>query len=184
MIQLYQKNNNMRVLTHFLQDPYTGFYLREVARELNMSPMTVKRALELLTQDGLLIKYSEKNLVLFKGDIDNPSFRYQKIALNISIVNEDPSIKVLKGSEGLISLILYGSVAKGTDAPDSDIDLLIISATGKKKWDRGLYIKGRELSISMMRPEKWANESRKNRAFYLEVLRYGIPLFGNVPVME
>lgn len=171
-------------MTFFMKDPFTGFYLREVARELNMSPMTVKRSIELLIEDGLLESFREKNLLLFKGNTENPAFRFHKIAFNLSYLREDPFIvSLLMENDGLISVVLYGSVAKGTDTPDSDIDLLIISTERNGPLGRVPITQGRELSITVMRPDQWATEANRNRAFYIELIRYGIPLYGNVPVV-
>ncbi len=60
MIQLYQKITQLKVLSLFLENPHSSYYLRESARMLNMDPMTVKRALDLLLKDNLLIRTEEK----------------------------------------------------------------------------------------------------------------------------
>jgi hypothetical protein len=51
MIQLYQKITQFKVLSLFLENPHSGYYLRESARMPDMDPMTVKRALNLLVKD-------------------------------------------------------------------------------------------------------------------------------------
>jgi len=47
----------------FLENPHSSHYLGESARMLNMDPMTVKRALDLLVKDDLLIRTEEKKQI-------------------------------------------------------------------------------------------------------------------------
>ena len=61
MIQLYQKVTQLKVLAHFFNHPTEDFYLRELARLLKMSPMTVKRALDVLVKDKMITKEEKKN---------------------------------------------------------------------------------------------------------------------------
>lgn len=84
MIQLYQKIRQLNILTLFLNNPHTSYYLRESARLLKMDPMTVKRTLTLLVADGILLKTKEKNQILYKANIESPAFRYLKISYNLS----------------------------------------------------------------------------------------------------
>ena len=64
MIQLYQKIRQLNVLRLFLENPHNNYYLRESARLLKMDPMTVKRALDILVSDGILLRTKEKNQIL------------------------------------------------------------------------------------------------------------------------
>ena len=70
MIQLYQKITQLKVLSLFLENPHSSYYLRESARMLDMDPMTVRRALNLLVKDDLLIKTEEKNRILYRADVE------------------------------------------------------------------------------------------------------------------
>ncbi|HHD16040.1 MAG TPA: hypothetical protein ENK47_04965 [Euryarchaeota archaeon] len=185
MIHLYQNIYTLKVLSHFFSDPYTGFYLREIARYLDMSPMTVKRALELLEKDGLIERYNEKNLTLFKLNIKDNSTRYLKISFNLSLLRDSGYIEeLLESGERIHSIILYGSYSRGTDGPDSDIDILIISSSKKAVEYKSRIINGRGLSIIRMTPSKWKEQAKTNRAFYLEIMRDGIPVHGDIPVIE
>ncbi len=184
MIQLYQNINTLKVLSYFFSDPYTGFYLREVARELDMSPMTVKRSLDILEKDELIIRYHEKNMTLFILNIEDPSTRYHKISYNLSLLKESGHInKLLERDQRIHSIILYGSYSKGTDGPDSDIDILIISTSTKGTEPIIPTVDGKQLSMIRLTPTKWKEHSMTNRAFYLEILRDGIPLHGELMVM-
>ena len=185
MIHMYQNINMMKVLSYFYRDPYTGFYLREIARDLDMSPMTVKRAIEQLENDDIVVRYNEKNLTLFKLNLEYIPARYLKISYNISVLIESGLIDdLLRTDQRIFSIILYGSLSRGTDGPDSDIDILIITPSKNRVKLDDTVIEGRKISIQQMTPTKWKNQSVENRAFYLEILKDGISLYGDVPVME
>ncbi|NOR47054.1 MAG: hypothetical protein GQ533_03270, partial [Methanosarcinaceae archaeon] len=72
MIQLYQKITHLKVLELFINNPYEQYYLREVSRILEISPMTVKRALDLLLNERLLVREQFKNQILFRANMDSP----------------------------------------------------------------------------------------------------------------
>jgi hypothetical protein len=185
MIQLYQDINIMRVLSYFFHDPYSGFYLREIARELDMSPMTVKRAIEKLENNNILVRFHEKNLTLFKINMEYLPAKYLKITYNISELLDSGLINEIKEKDNRVySIILYGSLSKGTDGPESDIDILVISPSKKKIILDDPDIEGRNVSIMQMTPTKWKEQSIENRAFYFEIFMDGIPLFGDIPVMQ
>jgi DNA-binding MarR family transcriptional regulator len=60
MIQLYQKIRQLNVLKLFIEHPHNSYYLRESARLLRMDPMTVKRALDVLVEDDILVRTKKK----------------------------------------------------------------------------------------------------------------------------
>lgn len=183
MIQLYQKINTLKVLSHFFKDPYTGFYLRELARILDMDPMTVKRALDLLVNDGFLEKYREKNLILYRADMNNPHFTFAKVSHSLSIIYDQKIVHhIMEKVSGLICIVLYGSVSKGEDDPESDLDLLIIGGS----MDKNLvsFDLPWEFNPVFMTLDEWDDTYHENRGYYDEIIRTGINLHGNMPVIE
>jgi predicted nucleotidyltransferase len=184
MIQLYQKLNILAVLTHFFKNPEEKFYLRELGRILDMSPMTVKRALELLKKENLIIKEEQKNQILYHANTESTVFRYAKISYNLSVL-EEYGIKdrILNSIPGVSSIVLYGSHAKGENDKYSDLDILVISTLKKLNIDiSGMKIDV-ELNILNFTREKWSRHAKSNRAFYLDVITEGVVLYGTRPVV-
>lgn len=185
MIQLYQKITQLTILEHFIKNPYERYYLREASRMLDISPMTVKRTLDLLVQERLLVREKFKNQILYKANIDSAAFKHLKAAYNLAWLEEKNLIELLKEKlPGLSALVLYGSFAKGENDEKSDIDLLALSPTLKKSGLRLPELLGKETSLIIFTPSQWKEQSKKNRAFYLEVITEGIVLFGTRPVVE
>jgi predicted nucleotidyltransferase len=162
-----------------MDDPYEGFYIREISRDLDMSPMTVKRCLDGLLEDGLVVKYRLKSNILFKVDLEDPSLRHMKISYNLRRVREWGIVdRILKNGDGVISVTLYGSYATGTNDGNSDLDILIIAST-RKVVPTGIFSDiGKEVSLVQMRPDEWESQYKSNKAFYNEVVRDGIPIHG------
>lgn len=84
-------------------------------------------------------------------------------------------------SKYINQIILFGSVARNDDNPDSDIDILIVSNHRDKIWPQISDIiadtvleKGELISAHVM-PEKIFNET-KNYTFLKSVLREGVVL--------
>lgn len=180
MIQLYQKTTHLRVLEHFFLHPSEAFYLRELARLLDMSPMTVKRTLDLLVADNVIIKTASKGRILYTANMESHFFRYSKVAYNLARL-EDAGVtkRLVESVPGIISAVLYGSHARGDNDEHSDIDILAISVTGRAARERILGV-----NVITMTAAKWSEVARTNRAFYLDVISEGIVLHGTRPVVE
>jgi len=79
-----------------------------------------------------------------------------------------------------VSVVLFGSFAKGINDEKSDIDILII--TNKKKQLSLLDIKGNELQIIQLTPLEWREKVKKDKPFYQEIITTGIALEGEMPI--
>ena len=185
MIQIYQKITQFKVLRLFLENPHTTYYLRETARILNMDPMTVKRSLDMLVKDKFLIKFEEKNRILYQANLENPSLRYLKISYNLSILEEKKLVDfILSKMESVTSIMLFGSFAKGENDEKSDIDIVVISQSKDKPTSEVSKLLNRDVNLLSFRPSQWSTQSKTNRAFYLDVITDGIALYGSKLVVE
>jgi predicted nucleotidyltransferase len=182
---LSQKIRQLSVLKLFLDNPHGSYYLRESARLLQMDPMTVKRALTLLVADGTLIKNKEKNQILYKANIENPAFRYLKIAYNLSwLQKKGVSAFLCNHMNTVTSIILFGSYAKGENDSDSDVDIIVISLSKNTPTVCLAKLLKRDVNLISFTPAQWSQQTKTNRAFYLDVILDGIVLFGTKPVVE
>ena len=185
MIQTYQKITQLKVLTLFLDDPYTSCYLRESARMLDMDPMTIKRSLDILIKDEFLIKYEEKNRILYQANLENPALRYLKISYNLSWLQEKNLVEFITSKmKSVTSIMLFGSFAKGENDENSDIDIVIISQSKDKPTAELTNLLNKDVNLLNFTPAQWSNQSKKNRAFYLDVIVDGVLLYGAKPVVE
>lgn len=198
MIQLYQKITQLEVLHHFLENPYESFYLRETARLLNMSPMTVKRTLDLLVNQRFLTKKKVKNQILYKANMNSAAFKHFKIAYNLAWLEEKGVVKIIRTTmKNVRTILLFGSYAKGENDAKSDVDLLVISrdkqtpdlaelhlAERLEHLGRDWLDLGREVNLLNFSITEWSRQAKENRALYLDVITEGIVLYGTRPVVE
>ena len=184
MIQLYQKITQFKVLGLFLENPHSSYYLRESARILKMDPMTVKRALDLLVKDDLLIRTEEKNRILYKADVENPALRHIKIAYNLSWLREKNTVDfILNQMKSVISIVLFGSFSKGENDKESDVDILTISLSKNKPTAKLAQHLRKDVNLVNFTPAQWSNQAKNNKAFYLDVITDSVLLHGTNPVV-
>lgn len=184
MRPLFRRMNALRVLALFLENPRSEVHLREAARKLRMSPSTVLRRLKLLEKEGLVSARAERRASFFKASMGS-EFKALKVAYTLAkIESAGISELVASRSRGLSCLLLYGSAARGEDDAESDYDFLAVAAECDAKASDLSTRLGRETSLKHFSASEWKLVSRKNRAFYLEVISSCIPLIGEKPVID
>ncbi len=184
MKQLFQKSNTSKVLAYFLKAPGSEVYLRELARNLRMNPSTALRSLLVLEKEGLVVRRDERHVSFFKA-IASPKFRALKVAQTVSLFEKKRIAEfVSENSQGFASLLLYGSAAKGEDDSESDYDFLLIASGTKVRPHELSEMLGREVNMQRYSISGWKEVSRRNRAFYLEVITNSIALKGEKPVID
>lgn len=128
----------LKIILEFGRYPYKEFYLNELSKNLKIGLGRTKTILEKLEKKGVLEKKRDGNRILFKL---NPSKQITFEVIRISNLNRLSSLpeefksivekfsskykEILK--EELTSIVLFGSVAKGTAKKQSDIDILVIA---------------------------------------------------------
>src|SRR5439155_6976822 len=117
--------HGLRILNIVFQDPYAEVHLRQAAAQARATPSTAKRFLDEYTRLGLLTETQRANLHLFKANLDKASFRLWKTS--VFLLKNETHLRQFASQYPDSSLTLYGSCATGTDAPGSDLDLLLIT---------------------------------------------------------
>ena len=173
----------LRILIVFFKEPYRDFHLREIAKLADVSSSTAKRFLDFYSENTLLVKSRRANLVLFKANLENHSFRYMKLSYFMMTVQ--PFIESLKNAHPNASIVLYGSCARAEDDSESDMDLLIVGRTTERV-DVSNFEKsvGRKITCLIYTPQEWEEKAQKDKAFYERILVDGIVLHGNLPVVN
>jgi predicted nucleotidyltransferase/DNA-binding HxlR family transcriptional regulator len=108
--------------------PDESFYYRQITRRLgNISTGTLQRELETLSRLGLVDRTTVGNQVFYRANRNHPVFS----ELRALVAKTVGAIQVLR--EALASIadrisiaFIYGSMARGQEKAESDIDLLIV----------------------------------------------------------
>lgn len=175
----------LRILNIFFQDPYREVHLRQAAAQAQVSPSTAKRFLDEYTRLGLLTETQKANLHLFKANLDKASFRLWKTSL--FLLKNENHLRHLASLYPDSSLTLYGSCATGTDAPGSDLDLLLVTRQDQdptpSHLDELSKKTGRTVQLLKYTPEEWEKKASEDKPFYERVIIDGIAISGPLPVV-
>jgi len=117
----------LAILSLLLTRPDRRLYLRQIIRLLGAGQGAVQRELARLVRAGILLKTREANLAYFQANRGSPVFEelrmlVQKTAGIAGLVRT--ALVPLAGS--IERAFLYGSVARGDERSESDVDLMII----------------------------------------------------------
>lgn len=167
-----------------MENPNTSFHIKQLARELGVSPASVSNAVKSFEKDGLLSK-EEKGLAhIYRLNADNSIVAPLKKAYGIAFVlSSKPKEKFLEIDRNIISLALFGSYADGSFDEKSDMDFLIVTPTKKemlikaaKRLEEELQ---KEVSIAAFKLSEWRTMVKKSDAFYKRIVENHILLYGS-----
>ncbi|PYY17926.1 MAG: nucleotidyltransferase, partial [Acidobacteria bacterium] len=116
------------ILGLLYEHPDESFYYRQLARELGgLSVGTIQRELDLLSQLGLLERSTVGKQVFYRANRSHPVFPELR-ALVAKTVGTIPMLRsALAGLvHSIVVSFIYGSMARGEEKPESDIDLMVV----------------------------------------------------------
>lgn len=163
------------VLCLFLMHPEEEYYQRSLAEKTGHSLAQVQYALERIEQAGLVNKKKSGNRLYYKVEKSHPAFEDLKRAFFKTVALGDVIREALKPLEKKIMFaFVYGSIAKGQDRPDSDLDLLLIGSVTLKDIanavaDLSEKLK-REVSPVNYTPATFVERLKEGNRFALELL--------------
>lgn len=117
-----------RVLGLLYGKPEQSYYLNEIARLAKVGKGSVSRELEKLSASGLLTKNQQGNQIHYQANIKNPIYtELVNIIKKTFGVTDSIRVALLPVFEKIQQAFIYGSLAKGTEHANSDIDLMLIA---------------------------------------------------------
>jgi predicted nucleotidyltransferase len=117
----------LRVLSLLICQPDQKFHTSEIIRIAGCGSGAVQRQLRKLTDAGILTATASGNRKVYQANRTSPIFAdlHGLIVKTVGLL--EPLRRALKPySADIDAAFVYGSVAKGRDTADSDIDLMII----------------------------------------------------------
>ncbi|PIZ51450.1 hypothetical protein COY27_03605 [Candidatus Woesearchaeota archaeon CG_4_10_14_0_2_um_filter_33_13] len=134
----------INTLAPFFEEPVREFNVREVSRILHISPATASKELMLRAKEGILRGRKERNLLLYKANLDGQPYLDLKVYYTLRKIKESGLVEELNRFYLKPTIVLFGSCARGLDTETSDIDVLIIS----EKTQEFLNVKKYEKKLS------------------------------------
>ena len=171
-----KKIDEHRILELFFQDP-REHHLREIARICHITPTTASKYLAQYVKKGLLAEQELRGNVLYRPT-EHERFLLEKKQWNIKRIVESGLLEELNNKLAYPAVILFGSLAKAENHPDSDIDLFIISEE-KRQPDLSVFEKKLKAPIqTFIHTKKEFKELKKSNPELLNNVINGYILSG------
>jgi predicted nucleotidyltransferase len=120
-------NVQQRVLALIFGHPERSFYTSEIVRNVHSGTGGVERELTRLEQSGLVSSHRIGNQKHYQANRESPIFEELRgIILKTVGLAQPLRQSLLPYIDKIKAAFVYGSVAKGTDNAQSDIDLMVI----------------------------------------------------------
>jgi hypothetical protein len=164
-----------KLLIRTFLDDHQYFHVSGLARLLQVSRGALSRELADLTGAGILRQSRRGNQVLYQANREAPFFPelrglIQKTAGVVPALGE----VLLPFEDKLDFAFVFGSMAKGVDQPESDIDLMLIGdhITGRMKAELRIALKefGRDLDVQDMTLNQYSTLLQQGSPFILDVI--------------
>jgi len=173
-----------KVLIHFLNNPTGQFYIKQLSRLLGISPRSALEAVHGFEKEGLLKRRVVGQAHLFCLDNDKPVVKAMKRMDILIRIHEARLVeKLLEADDAMVSLILYGSYASGEYDERSDLDLLIISPSGRSPYSKHVREKWKDLNmqtnLEVFDLASWRRLGKAGDVFHSEIRRNHVVLYGS-----
>lgn len=119
----FLKPTTLKVLGFFFAHPTAEYHEREVLRHTGISKGSANKILRELAALSILGRAEKGRQVFYRLNSGDPFVRQMKVLWNVWELR--PFVEGLK--EAARKVLLFGSCAEGTDVPESDIDVLILT---------------------------------------------------------
>ena len=173
-----------KVLALLLMQPDQKMHLREIARQTQAAPGTLKKELDALCRVGLLSSERVGNQVQFQANQGHPVFAELQALIRKTTGLADVLRQALQPLGSQVELaFVYGSMASGSAHAGSDVDLLVVGSASFAQVVEATYAAqtqlGREINPKVMTPAEWASKRAEANPFVQELLaKPKILLFG------
>lgn len=187
--QLFGSEARVRILSLFMLNPASEFYLREIARRLDLPPHAVTQETKRLTAIGLLQRRRRGNSVYFHVNHNFPIFSELKVIILKTVGLGDRLRATLTDQDNIDVAFIYGSYAKNEETVESDVDLFVVGSTSIQGLTPVLSQLeeelGRELNATVFTQEELQRRMRERDHFISSVMaECKIFLIGNEEVLE
>jgi len=179
-----------RLLAAALLSPEKWWYLSELASHLETSPSSLQRELESLAVNGILDRKQDGRRIYYKAKVDSPVFRALRELLS-KTVGLIPALQseIARFRKKILWAAIYGSIARGEERPDSDIDLLLVGdiATAEllSSFRRVERRFGRDVNLTRYSEKEFQDKIRSGDPFLKSVMKGTvITLVGSLDELE
>ncbi len=163
-------------------------HLREIERKTGFAIGTVRQETTKLVKNGLLNKRKDGNRTYFIANRTHPLFK----DIHSLVIKTSGLVDVFKNSlldKKIQFAFIFGSIAKGTENSESDIDLFVIGNISLRKISKLLRVSsekiGREINTITMDEKEFIERKNNKEHFVTQVIESPkIMVIGNEDELE
>lgn len=116
-----------RILALLYGVPDQTFFVRQIARQIGTSVGSVQRELETLSEVGLLDRTAIGRQVFYQANRNHPAFiEVGSLIAKTSGIYHQLRSGLAPLAEHITFAFVYGSIARGIEDAESDVDLMIV----------------------------------------------------------
>jgi predicted nucleotidyltransferase len=172
---LFPNQYRRKVLALLMLNPQRWLHLRELARLTDSSPGTLKKELDALTSVGLLKFQKVGNQTQFSANTEHPVFPELSALVRKTTGLRDVLALALAPLASQIEVaFVFGSLAKATEGPQSDVDLLLIGDVTFGQVANAVYdaqlLLAREINPKVMNRVEWSDKKNAQNVFVQELM--------------
>ena len=172
---LFPNQTRRKVLAWLLMHPDQSIHLRELARQTQAAPGTLKKELDALCAVGLLRSERVGNQVHFQANPAHPVFAELQALVRKTTGLADVLRQALQPLGDQVALaFVFGSMASGSAHAGSDVDLLVVGSASFAQVVEATYAAqaplGREINPKVMTAAEWASKRAEGHPFVQELL--------------
>lgn len=174
----------------FLLNPHEPLYLSEIVNSTGKALIQVQRTLKRLVETGLVQKTIRHKKAYYSVDAKHIAFEEVKhLVIKAKIFSNTFRHEVQHLAERVNYGFIYGSVAKGTNTTESDVDLFLIGNLDYEAAGPFIFKLGRELvqevNVVILSPPDFIKGLQCKSQFLLHVVQEPkIWLFGDKDEFE
>jgi predicted nucleotidyltransferase len=122
----FLKNGGGEILKLFFKDPEKEYYFREIAKKINKEPSYCQKYLDNLVEEKILLDERRGNMRFFKLNKEHSLYEEIKSIISKTIGSENELKELVDKLDNVECAFVFGSMAKGTENSNSDVDLMLI----------------------------------------------------------
>lgn len=126
---MIQKCSYTKILEVFFKEPLTIHFIREIGKKIKLAPTSVKKNIEELLKENLIIKQKSKPFAGYIANRESELFLHYKKTYNFYSLY-DLKNKLIQELYPQ-AIVVFGSYCLGEDIEESDIDIVIVSKITK-----------------------------------------------------
>jgi predicted nucleotidyltransferase len=164
------------VLAATLMHPDRWWFLADLARHIGVSPSSLQREMKSLVEGGILLRREEGKHVYFKPDPNCPILSELQAIMTKTLGLVDVLRDTLAPFKKMVKVaFVYGSIARGEELSESDVDLMIVGHAKLADLSSQLAEAegklAREVNPTVFSPEEFARKLRQGHHFLRSVVQ-------------